>query len=171
MFDAWNTHYIPLILTLRLKVAIKKTFSSEEEPPGHFWCLLICRTSGPGQITAPTRLPLVKQMRHSLDWWSDWSPGCSEFFPLAGTAVFPADASIRAVPRRVTSGVCASAFVSTPVPLRLLQSAFAQWLTEVNPKGATESVSQATREPIRALWTSLSKTLSGAVHHRAAGHG
>lgn len=24
-------------------------------------------------------------MRHSLDWWSDWSRGCSESFPLAGT--------------------------------------------------------------------------------------
>lgn len=67
------------------KSCLFQNLSSSEELRGHSWCLLICRTSGLGEIAAPTRLPLVKQMRHSLDWWSDWSRGCEEFFPLAGT--------------------------------------------------------------------------------------
>lgn len=57
--------------------------SSSQEPRGRSWCLLMCRTLGRGEIAAPTRLPLVKQMRAGLDWWSDWSPGWAEFFPRA----------------------------------------------------------------------------------------
>lgn len=103
-----------LILTLKFSSSFKSwlflNLSSTEEPRGHFWCLLICRTSGLGEIAAPTRLPLVKQMRHSLDWWSDWSPGCEDFFPLAGTRSLP-----RRCPPRVSSAACASAVVSTCV--------------------------------------------------------
>lgn len=67
------------------KSCLFQNLSSSEELRGHFGCPLICRTSGLGETAAPTRLPLVKQMWHSLDWWSDWTRGCEEFFPLTGT--------------------------------------------------------------------------------------
>lgn len=67
------------------KSCLFQNLSSSEELPGHFWCLLIFRTLGLRERAALTQLPRVKQMRHSLDWWSDWSRGCEEFFPLSGT--------------------------------------------------------------------------------------
>lgn len=97
------------------KSGLFQNLSSSEELRGHFGCPLICRTSGLGETAAPTRLPLVKQMRHSLDWWSDWSWGCEELTGTPSSTQMPATPLICCLHLCLCFHVC---FVVNP-PVRL----------------------------------------------------
>lgn len=84
-----------------------------EEVRGQFWCLIICRTSGLGEIVAPTKTSSC-QTDETQSWLMIWLvPRLFGVLPTRWHAVLCADVSGSAVPPRVPSGACTSAFLST----------------------------------------------------------
>lgn len=148
-----------LILTLRLSHLLKVVFFKTSPHPKSYEDILVpvnLQDLGAcGDSSSDTTCSCQTDETHS--WLMIWLvPRLWGVLPTHWHAVLRADAH------------CSSRLLYVTLPL--FPRVFCCKSSCTFGGQSKEWVSQATREPIRVLWTSLSKTLSWAVHHRAAGH-
>lgn len=93
-------------------------FASPEELRGRFWCLIICRTAGLGEIVAPTKTSSC-QTDETQSWLMIWLvPRLFGVLPTRWHAVLCADVSGSAAPPPVPSAFLSACFaVNRPVRL------------------------------------------------------